>query len=194
MPAAMARARSPVVVAATLVLIAVLTLVGSHALGHPRRLLDLDLEYTFPALLNACLLGVAGLTALTLGRLLDAGAPGRRAALILAGTLLFMAVDEAVMLHERMSWVLGLHWTTWYLPVMIALVWAILSLGRAFPGARPLVFATLGLWVVSGVMEVVFWGPDLAQQHPLSIAIEESSEMLASLALLQGLLRALADA
>lgn len=193
-PATLARARSPAVVAATLVLIAGLTLVGSHALGSPRRLLDLDLEYTFPALLNACLLGAAGLTALTLGRSLEPGASGRRGALTLGGTLLFMAVDEAVMLHERTSWVLGLHWTTWYLPIIIALVSAMLSVGRAFPVARPLIRATLALWVVSGIMEVVFWGPDLGHQHPLSIAIEEASEMLASLALLQGLLRALPKA
>lgn len=188
------RARSPIVVVCTLVLIAALTVAGSHALGDPQRLFDLDLEYTFPALLNACLLGAAGLTALTFAQLLERGAPGRRAALTLGGILLFMAVDEAVMLHERTSWVLGLHWTTWYLPVIIALVWAMLSVGRAFPVARPLFYATLVLWVVSGLMEVVFWGPDLGRQHPLSIAIEESSEMLASFALLQGLLRAHADA
>lgn len=73
--------------------------------------------------------------------------------------------------------------------VVIALVWAMFAVVRAFPVARPQLFATRALWVVSGLMEVVIQAPDVGRQHPLSVALEESSEMLASLALLQGLLR-----
>ena len=59
------------------------------------------------------------------------------------------------MLHERTSWVLGLHWTTWVPTSASRRVGDVRRRTSVSRGAAAL-FATLALWIVSGLMEVVF--------------------------------------
>lgn len=168
-----------------------LDLLGSHVFGTPSAAFDLDAEHNVPATFSACMFGVASLLAIALFRALPAGAPGRGAALVLGVLLAGMGVDEWVMLHERLSWLYGVHWTVWYLPVVGTVIAAGARVSRVYPVARrPFIF-TLVAWISAGFLEMASWDPERSMQPWGAVLVEETIEMLALLAVLVGLVRAL---
>ncbi len=186
----LARAGSSLVFGGLLIVVAVLTFLGTPLRGTPDPLVDLDREGTLVSLFSSLLLGWCAWLAFSLARVdhaRRAGAPV--AALVLAAVLVEMAFDEAMMLHERLGGVAGLPWAVWYSPVLLAGVVAGWRVARAHPPARRLFALALGVWIVSGLMETVFWGPDPAREAALSVTIEELCEMLGMIALACGLLR-----
>ena len=186
----LARADSSLVLAGLLIVVAVLTFAGTPLRGTPDPLVDLDREETLVSLFSSVLLGWCAWLAFTLARADRArGAGAPLAALVLAGVLVEMAFDEAMMLHERLGGVAGLPWAVWYSPVLIAGAVAGWRVARAHPPARRLFALAAGVWIVSGLMETVFWGSDPAREAALSVTIEEVCEMLGMIALAFGLLR-----
>ena len=120
--------------------------------GSAPDVFDLDGEGQPPAAFSALLLGSAGVMCL-LVRALDGG---RRRWAVLGGFLLFMAVDEALTLHETASRLTGVAWTVLYLPVIAlgGIAWLLVLL-RIRSYRRPLA-AWLGgaaAWFVAQVLE-----------------------------------------
>lgn len=180
--------------AAVLALAAVigLDLAGSHVFGTPSAAFDLDAEHNVPSAFSAGLFAIAALAAAGLRRATPAGAPGRTAALALAVLLGWMAIDDLAMLHERMVGLIdAVHWIVWYLPVVGATIYAAVRVSRAHPEARGPFLFTFGAWFLSGFIEMASWDEVRHMQPWGWVLIEETLEMLAALALILGLVRAL---
>ncbi len=180
--------------AAVLALVAVvgLDLAGSHVFGAPASAFDLDAERNVPSAFSAGLFAVASLAAAGLRRATAAGAPGRTATLALAVLLGWMAIDDLAMLHERMVGLIdAVHWIVWYLPVVGATIYAAVRVSRVHPEARgPFIF-TFVAWFASGFIEMASWDEVRHMQPWGWVLVEETLEMLAALALILGLVRAL---
>lgn len=184
-------ARAGPAAVAYLAAVVALDLLGSHVFGTPPAAFDLDGEHNVPSTFSSAAFGLAALSALYLFHSLAEGAAGRTAALVLGLTLGFMAIDEWLMFHERTSWLYGVHWTVWYLPVVGTAIAAGARVSRAYPAARGPFAITLGLWVACGFLEMASWDPERSMQPWGAVLVEETMELLALLALLAGLVRAL---
>lgn len=172
-----------------------LDLAGSHIFGEPSAAFDLDAEHNVPSVFSAGLFAVASLAAAGLRRATPAGAPGRTAALALAVLLGWMAIDDLVMLHERLVGLIdAVHWIVWYLPVVGATIYAAVRVGRAHPVARRPFLFTFVAWFLSGFVEMASWDTVRNVQPWEWVLVEETLEMLAALALIIGLVRALREA
>jgi hypothetical protein len=85
-----------------------------------------------------------------------------RPALVFGGFLAFMAVDEALQVHERLETATGIDWPVLYLPVMAAAGLAALALLRRHRGVRwfvPTLLAGGACWAGAVVLEKIQWDP-----------------------------------
>lgn len=180
---------SPLTATLALLGVVVFSVFGSTLLGTPRRSLDLDRErnlataYSVALMLGACL--TAQLLAAWSGR---EQMRLRAASLVLAVVLLAMAADDWLSWHERLEGVGGWTWTQLYAPVpglgMVA--GAVIGIHGA-RRARTYLLTGFLAWVGAAVLETFFWGSGEREQQPVSMAIEETLEMLAPIALAAGL-------
>ena len=125
--------------------IAVMAVLGTlERLGAPLGLFDVDGEGKPPAAWSALVLLTAA-TAAWLVATLPGEQASRRRFLALAAFLAFMAVDEAITLHELLSDAVGVGWLILYLPVAAVggLVW-LAVLARLWPLPRERTLMLLG--------------------------------------------------
>lgn len=142
-----------------------------------------------PAAFSAAVLASAGLLAV-LGPV-----PGDRRAWAWRGLgafLCWMAVDEALVMHERLQSATGVDWHTLYTPVILAggVLW--LAVGVALRGKTPIALwlAGAGCWACAQYFETLAWASDgtrVGNWRLLSTA-EEALETLGSGAWLVALL------
>jgi hypothetical protein len=146
------------VLLAPVVLFGVLGALEDH--GKPLGLFDLDGEGKPPAAYSALMLLAAGAAALYVAA--DAAArplPWR----VLGGFFAFMALDEALTIHEHLSDLTGIGWITLYAPVVlvgaVAAVACLLSLRDVIAGAI-LLCAGGACWFVAQVLEQLESNPE----------------------------------
>ncbi len=101
-------------------------LVGAAEPGWVARRLHMDHEYGIPAAVSALMLLGSAIVALRLSRV-DAPADGGRERrwLVVAVAMAYVAVDEALVLHEM---AIGLPSRWWDVPDFLALDWVLLAL------------------------------------------------------------------
>lgn len=133
--------------------------------------------------------------ALLLGSAITLGWAARRrhtprfASIALPAFLAFMAVDELLMLHERVGEYFGVAWQLAYTPVIMLGGIAWLSVvgvwGVRSPETKILLFGA-ACWVASQVIEQVTWGPSGVQvdHYRRYYLTEEMLEALGSAAFL----------
>lgn len=130
---------------------------AGERLGAPLGLFDFDGEGKPPAAFSALVL-LAAAAASGLIATLPSQLPWRRRFLGLAAFLAFMAVDEAITLHELVSAAVGVAWQPLWLPIIAVggIVW-LLVLTRLWPMRRERTLLMLGAvaWFVSQVLERV---------------------------------------
>jgi hypothetical protein len=167
------------------------------------RMVHLSREANLPSFFSACALLAAALGAWLLARL-DGGrnaTPWRLAGLI----LLFLALDEAAMLHEQLKWLgpreagrMSLFWLMPYGAMVVAVVWILLPFWLRLPPPARAGLALSALLYVGGAMgmEVVesrfYAGAAGGRFHwpmILSVTVEELMEMLAVAVLIWTMLR-----
>jgi hypothetical protein len=160
------------------------------------RLFQLNAEANVPTWFSAGQLLLAAVLAWTCGEFGAArGVPGRWSWRVVAGTLLFVSVDEVAQIHEQASFYVrrdlhlgGPGWWAWVIPygaVGLALAATLLRWWRALPTAtrRPLlvggvVFVTgaLGLELVEAAFTSLF---DVDAIVRVLTVLEEAMEMIA---------------
>jgi hypothetical protein len=152
-------------IAACAVVVAVVGAGGLLAIADPQRWasLDLDAEFTAPAALSALALAAAGVVLLV-----AASRTRSRAVGLVAALLLFMAVDEYLVLHERLESLTDVDWQKLYLPLYAVAGVAFLLV--AYRHRRTLSFlvpwlAAAGLWAGAQVLERLEWRGDIQLDH-----------------------------
>jgi hypothetical protein len=129
--------------------------------GAPLGLFDLDGEGKPPAAYSALMLLAAGAAALFVAA--DAAERSRTRWRVLGGFFIFMALDEALTVHEHLSDLTGVGWITLYAPVVlvaaIAAVACLLTLRDVVAGAVVLCAGGLS-WFVAQVLEQLESNPD----------------------------------
>jgi hypothetical protein len=115
--------------------------------------LSLDEEYGLAALYSAALLAAAALLAFALSQ----RRPDERwAPLVIAALLGGLALDELLLVHERLDARTDIDWQVLYLPVggvFVYAVWRLTgALGRSSREAR-LILAGVGAWALSQLLE-----------------------------------------
>jgi hypothetical protein len=159
-------------------------------LDEAHGLFDLDGEGKPPAAFSALLLGSAGLAGF-----LNARDTGERAWALLGAFLLFMAVDEAITLHETLGDATGIGWIKLYLPVAAVggLAWlAVLRRLWPVPLLRAGWLGGAAAWFVSQVLEHLESGPGgRVEAYEVYATFEEALELVGSALWLLVLLAAL---
>lgn len=136
--------------------IAIIALLGTlHKLGAPLGLFDFDGEGKPPAAWSALVLLAGGTVSFLIATMPDQAA-WRKRYLGLGAFLVFMAVDEAITLHELASAATGVAWQPLWLPLIAlgGVAW-LLVLARLWALPRERTFMILGAaaWFVSQVLE-----------------------------------------
>ncbi len=148
---ALALPLAPVAIIAAILIITLGVFGYREDSGAAPALFDLDGEGKPPAAFSALLLGSAGIAGL-----LNARDTGERAWGLLGAFLIFMAVDEAITLHETLAEATGVGWIKLYLPVVAVGGLAWLAVWRKLWSQRLLWFgfaAGAAAWFVSQVLE-----------------------------------------
>lgn len=179
-----------------LVLIVAVLIVALGVLGYLEdrgsapALFDLDGEGKPPAAFSALLLGSAGVAGL-----LNARDTGERAWALLGAFLIFMAVDEAITLHETLAEATGVGWIKLYLPVVAVGGLAWLAVFRKLWPQRLLWLgfaAGAGAWFVSQVLESLQSGDGgRVENYSIYSTFEETLELTGSALWLIALVAAL---
>jgi len=178
-----------------LVVIAVLLGLGVAVLaGVDAPALDLDEEKTVPAAFSALLLLATGVVGAEAGRL--ARQRDRAGLFILAAMVVFLAVDEAFVIHERLERLTHVQWHVLYLPVAAAVGvgwWLTLLLARRERAGTWLLLGGAACWLASQVLEHFSLGGDasvsyaeylqrsMETDYRIMIVAEEALEMVGSL-------------
>ena len=129
--------------------------VGALATGGDSGLFNVDGEGPRWFLVFSAALLLAGAVVTTV--------VGTRPALVFGGFLAFMAVDEALQVHEHLEKWTGIDWPVLYLPLMAAAGIAALALLRRHRDVRwvaPTLVAGGACWAIAVVLEKVQWNPD----------------------------------
>jgi hypothetical protein len=171
--------------------ILVLALAGSGLAGQPVWQLNLDGEANVPTATSTLLL----LAAASLAWLLADHARGRRRHVIGARALalffVFMAIDEAVSLHERPEQWTGVAWQYFYLPVILcgAVAWFFAApLVQAGP-ARAAFAAAPAAWLAAPLLDkLAFTAPMESATYRVLTGAEEVLEMTGSVLFIVALL------
>jgi hypothetical protein len=169
--------RVAVVLAVVIVLFCVLGASDYRREAH--GLFDLDGEGKPPAAFAGLLLLAAGALAVAIGK------HRGRAWTLLGAFLAFMAVDEALKIHERLQTLTGVDWQLLYLPVIAlgAVVWlqAWRDAGSVTARARRLLTAGAAAWVVAQLGEALeYRDGEMVEQYAAIATAEEVLEMVGS--------------
>lgn len=120
----------------------------------------LDGEYNVAAIFSAALWLLASLSLLAAGRARERGWR-RHIWTGLAATLFYLALDEALGLHEKLEARTGIDWQLLYLPLLVAIAAAgLYVLLQSHGTARWLLFAAGAAAFVAQALEVVQWDGD----------------------------------
>jgi hypothetical protein len=120
----------------------------------------LDGEYNVPAIFSAALWLFAAVSLYAAGRAHERGWR-RHIWTGLAVALLYLALDEAFGLHEKLEGRSGIDWQLLYLPLLLAIAAAgLYVLLQSHGAARWLLFAAGAAALVAQVLEVVQWNGD----------------------------------
>ena len=116
------------------------------------RLWNLDAEQAVPTYVSATILyAAAGLAVLTMVR-----AQLDRWVLLVAGLWVFLGVDEANAIHERLERATGIDWQVLYAPLAMAALLLFMALLRTTNGTSKQVLAAGAVgWAISQVLELV---------------------------------------
>lgn len=145
------------------------------------------LHFNVPAAASALFLLGAGLTWCVVAQRRLVGQPTWPT--VFGVFVIFMGVDEALMLHERLEQFLNVDWQLLYLPLMAfgGLAWLALMLrlqGDLKPARLALALGAL-LWVISQVLEFIQWDGAVARPgYRAYVVAEETLESWGSIAFL----------
>lgn len=148
------------------------------------QLANLDAEASVGTTVSATLLWIAAVAWLLVGVLVR---PHRAVVWTWAGTLVFIALDEGVAIHEKLERWSGIDWQALYVPVMAAgavAVWRVIRFDLRSPSSR-LLIATFAAWAVVLALELIQnWGgePLGASLYDPTMIIEEVLEMVGAAA------------
>lgn len=176
--------------------IGVIAVLGAgERLGAPLGLFDFDGEGKPPAAFSALVL-LAAATASWLISTLPSQRPWRMRFLGLAAFLAFMAVDEAITLHEIVSAAVGVGWQPLWAPIVAVggVAW-LLVLAKIWPLRRERTLLMLGAaaWFLSQVLEQVQSNEEdgRVEGYGLLSSLEEVFELIGSALFVLALLGAL---
>ncbi|MET0620794.1 MAG: hypothetical protein ABW056_10975 [Thermoanaerobaculia bacterium] len=173
-------------------------------------LVYLDKERNFPTIFSVLILAMVSLIAAVIATLARKHrAPDVTRWAVLSVGFLYLAFDEALSLHERLSVPVkailgsrtGLHHTFWAVPILIVVIllglyflpflrrlpaktrWTLLAAGGIYVGGA------IGVEFLSGT----FWSGKEDLTYVIIVTLEESCEMAGVILCIYGLLRYLAD-
>lgn len=176
---------SPAALGATLaVLIAVLGALGAAVAADllSASSLDLDGEGNVTAAFSAILLVAAGVGSIAVAILHVGPTLAWRA---FGGILILMALDEALVLHERVESALGVDWQLLYAPLILLCggAWLVVltSLQRNLAASATMLTGGAA-WLASQILERIQWreGDVKVDGYALLMTIEEILEMAGS--------------
>ena len=154
-----------------------------------------DATLALPALWSAALLALAGTAWVTVGWM-GTEARLRRTAAVLGAVLLFFAVDELFIVHERLEARSGIDWQTLYLPlaVAVAMLLAVIAYELRHRDRR-IAWMLLGggaCWAIAVLLEQLQWrGDEQVGLYGLLMIPEELLELGGSSLLIMAALAAL---
>jgi hypothetical protein len=171
--------------------IVLIGMLGADYGQDPARIWDLGKEHNLPSAFSALLLCVAGGLALLLG---EADRRAGRVAELLGLFLIWMALNEAVALHERPEDLTGVAWPVFWFPVM--LVGAVLGLRLLRLLNRPAALLFLGGaagWLCAPVLDLLQEGVAETGSglFEFILATEELAELVGSMLFVTAMLEAL---
>jgi hypothetical protein len=164
--------------------------------GVPLALFDLDGEGKPPAAFSFALLAGAATLCVLIARTEEGG----RTALLwnaMGAFFAYMAIDEALTIHERLEEGTGIGWTNLYLPLVAAggtgwllIVRRIWRLGDRLLEWGPRLFALAPVpWLIAVVLEKVEAGPEgRVEGYTVMATAEEILELVGNGLFLLGLL------